>query len=242
MKNSYKAALLAALGLTVASAAQAQDITGTASVNAPYVTGDLLVGIYEPGAANTLILDLGAASSLPTTGGETWNLSSFLSSAGITLDTSAEYGVIGYGTTASHLIYETSASGAPSLIPHSAQQTIEQLYATVGNNAQGAAAVNSGYDWYSQTLNYNYTGGNSILLNSGELLNANAGSADTLYTLTANNSTGSEATDLNFTLGTDGQLTYGSVSSVPEPTTYGMIAAAGLLVISLRNKLSRKQA
>jgi hypothetical protein len=246
MKNSYKVALLAALGFVAASAAQAQTV-GTVSVNANYTTGDLLLGIYEPGAANTLVVDIGSYASLQS--GETWNISSFLSTAGITLDANAEYGVIGNSTTA-HSFYVTSTTTSPTTLSSATAGTWTTAIGTIGGfqGAQGATAVGAttaGDDWYGQTLDS--AAGTSFLVNTADYqVNASVGTADTLYDVvgsgTATHPTGISTTELTFDLSTSGELTYGTVSSVPEPTTYGMIAAAGLLVISLRNKLSRKQA
>jgi hypothetical protein len=238
MKNSYKAALVAALGLAAASAAQAQ------TINSSYTSGDLLVGIYEPGAANTLVVDIGSFASLQN--GEQWNLSSFLSTAGITLDANAQYGIIGSGS--GHNVYVTSTTASPTSLSQNAANTWASLIGTIGNNegAQGVTAVGAttaGNDWYGQTLDYN--AGSSFLVNTADYqVNASVGSSDTLYDVvgagTATHPTGTAATELSFDLSTGGELTYGT--AVPEPTTYGLIAGAGLLIISLRNKFSRKQA
>lgn len=246
MKNTYKAALLAALGLTVVSAAQAQTV-GTVSINTTYTAGDLLLGIYEPGSANTLVVDIGSYASLQN--GETWSLSSYLTSAGITLDSSGQYGVIGANATTHH-IYTTSTTSSLSSLSGGGANTLSSAIGTVGNNegAVATTAVNAstaGADWYGQTLDYNAS--SSLLVTLGDYqVNANVGSSDTLYDATgsgtATHPTGTSVTDLSFNLSTDGTLTYGSISSVPEPATYGLLAGAGLLIVSLRNKLSRKQA
>jgi hypothetical protein len=41
-----------------------------------------------------------------------------------------------------------------------------------------------------------------------------------------------------FTLDNTGTVTF---NAVPEPSAYGIIAGAGLLVVSLRNRFSKKQ-
>jgi hypothetical protein len=45
-----------------------------------------------------------------------------------------------------------------------------------------------------------------------------------------------------FNANTDSLTFTGAAVSVPEPTTYGLLAGAGLLVVSLRNQFRRKQA
>ena len=76
-----------------------------------------------------------------------------------------------------------------------------------------------------------------------------AGTEEILYqsiTSEVNNRThvttpGSEVTDLPFLLDpTSGTLTYGA--PVPEPSTYALLAGAGMLALAFRNKLVRKQA
>src|SRR5262249_44719333 len=42
--------------------------------------------------------------------------------------------------------------------------------------------------------------------------------------------------------GTSFGITYDPVSAVPEPSTYGLLAGAGLLVVALRRKLSTSRA
>ena len=55
MTQTYKLAWLTALGVAgLAGTIQAQS----------YATGDLLVGIYEPSANNTLVYELGSAAAI----------------------------------------------------------------------------------------------------------------------------------------------------------------------------------
>jgi len=233
----YRAAILTALGLAGASV-QAQSV-GTVSVNGTYAPGDLLVGIYQPGDPNTTVLDIGSVSSLAN--GETWSLGSYLTTAGITLGAGAEYGVIGTvnASSSDKRIYLTQASGSPTPVSGTANfNTYNSAIGTIGGY-EGPQPLSGGNDWYNNTINTANSSGQ--LVNLGVNPNAFVGSPDLLYTLQARTGT-PETPDLSFNLNDAGTLTYGTVSAVPEPASYGLIAAAGLLIVSLRNKLSRKQA
>jgi len=245
MTKTYKLTLLAALGLASVTAAKAQ-----------YVNGDLLVGVYQPGVANTTVLDLGSFSSIYTSS-QTWNLSSALAAAGFgsTLSSSATFGVVGEsstGTTAFHAIYETvvSPSTPPTFSGAGAFNGIKTDVVNIGNLTAGPGTsatlvipnpnvnANSG-DWYSQTVNYVANQG-GITLSSGVNPAATVGTSDILYKTTANNTapTSFGKFDLN---PTTEQLSY-TAAAVPEPATYGMIAGLGLLAFSLRNQFRGKQA
>ena len=51
---------------------------------------------------------------------------------------------------------------------------------------------------------------------------------------------GHGAQALGFSFSSDGILMYGNTASVPEPTTYGMLAGAGMLLMAIRRQFSRK--
>jgi hypothetical protein len=235
MNISYKLALLAALGLAGTLAAQAQ------SINSSYVTGDLLVGVYDPTVANTEVVDIGSFSSLQN--GETWDLSSLLTSAGFssTLNAASQFGVVGYQTVVGSTgdsIYSTDASQPPSLLRNTrftAMPDVNTLGLNEGAQLIPSPYINPGVDWYSETL----AGSSSTLFaDIGYQVNATVGNAAQLWTTVANNSTPSQ--DSTFTLNPSTEvLTYGTV---PEPSTLGLFGGAGVLLLAFRNKFSRKQA
>lgn len=220
MKNSYKLALLAAIGLAGVSAANA------------YTSGDLLVGIYDSNASSTTVVDLGSFSSLVN--GETWDLTSALSAAGITVtDGNAVYGVVGYDISAApYTLFATGGNGnTPNNIRNAtAFNTPKNDVATIANGTQ---TLTGGVDWYENTI----SGGLVNVLNYD--LNTSVGTANTLYSVRDNNT--AAIANLNFTLDNTGTLTYGTVT-VPEPSTYAFMTGAGLLMISFRKSFRRKQA
>jgi uncharacterized membrane protein YuzA (DUF378 family) len=72
------------------------------------------------------------------------------------------------------------------------------------------------------------------------LINTLSGSSAVSDLFTYPESSSTPATfDGYFTFDTDGSLNF-SIAAVPEPTTYGLFAGAGLLVFSLRNQFKRR--
>jgi hypothetical protein len=235
MKNLYKAALLAALGIGAASAVQAQ------TVQSSYTAGDLLVGLYQSGVNTTTVVDIGSASSLAN--GQSWNLSSFAAAAGIT--SASDFGIIGdviAGGTTGDTLYSTGGGLNYTAFKHNSNfNGVAADISTIGNN-QGTQLISggNGFDWFSETL---VAGSGVYLSDSGVQANMAPGTAETLYSsvIGGSGSTTTSAYQFNFDAATD-VLTYGTVSAVPEPGVYGLLAGAGLLIVSLRKQFGHNQA
>ena len=227
MKNFYKAAWLAVVGLASVSA-----------VKAAGYNGDLIIG-FTSGSGNDVIYDLGAASSL--TSGETWDLSSILS--GYDLST-INWGVIGALNTGTPRTAWSTTDGttAPANIPslsawgknNTAISSIYQNFASAGAGQSISIDVTDDNSWQSQTISPSLTTQYANVYGNPNVVGT---TADSLYSILANNS----APTLlgNFNLDDTGLVTF---SPVPEPSTYGLLAVAGLLAFSRLNPFRRKQA
>lgn len=230
MKNSYKLALLAALGLLSVTAAQAQN--------------DLILGIYNPAAANTYTLDLGlgANGSLGTdlpANGQSWDISTALARAGVSSGTTGvSFGVVGddkdLSLTAPNgdYVFVTTTSLPGTLTGTGAWNALDNAVASmvIGSDTAGDA-----YSWKGE-MDVNTSTGAAAQIGSN--IGGLTTSALNLYTITANGS--APVLDGTFTLNqANDTLTFNAVS-VPEPATFGLLAGAGLLIVSLRNKLGRK--
>jgi len=221
MKNSYKLALLAVLGLASVTAQAA---------TAP--NGDLIIGIDDSAdvggsLSTTYVQDLGAVTSLAN--GESWTL------AAGTLDANTVFGLVA-SIAASHVNYITGAAGdisGFSVASSSGANAINVDFKKIVLGTQ-TAGTQAGWDFQSNPINSGFIGA-QLGLDVNQNVSA---SPVTLYSFNDANGAGVADGSFSFNYQTD-VLTY---STVPEPTTYGLIAGAGLLVVSLRNKLSRKQA
>jgi hypothetical protein len=222
MKKLYKAALLAALGLGSMVTAQATTYNG-----------DLIVG-FTTQSGSDLIYDLGAASSL--TSGETWNLNSILSSSMLN-NANLNWGVIGNaGSTA---WTTTDGTFLPNKIPNaSTLGTLNTPTKSIFSNMPGAGyfsiAATDDNSWNQQTISGSLS---TQYWNAYENPNVVGLTSDQFYSVVDNSSRPSLLG--SFALSGNDYLTY---TAVPEPITFGAFAGAGLLLVSLRNQLRRKQA
>lgn len=216
--------------LTVAAAAV------TSSVQASYVSGDLLVGFTSSGAANDFVFDIGRFSSLYN--GETWSLGA---NAGGTFTSSqfasANWGVIG-ALASSQTIY--SSAGSANIPQENAgdYQTIQTSVKDVGQNSVSGSGLMVGQStansWYTQTDQPYGTVGSTLFFNV--LQNPNVGTSSLAY-LYANDNNGDPAAYLgNFSISADGNTL---VYTVPEPSAVSLLASFGLLSFSLRRRLAR---
>jgi hypothetical protein len=262
MNKMRKTALLASLGLGL--------VALSASAANTYNPGDLVLGMRASGSQD-LLVDLGSfsqydagarggssASFTPTAWSSSYLSSTF--SGGPSTVTWSVFGALkdsGTGSTAtapdgSTLTHDTlwaSAAGpgsSPWVVQSVSAQRASQVqvsalgneYQTTGTSLSSSAKQVSPSD----TASYTTINGNGDLNGTfqGSIEMTGAGTLD-LYEL-ANPATQSGQNALflgSFVLGANDSLTF---VPVPEASTYGLIAAAGLLALSLRRQLSRNNA
>jgi len=247
MKNSYKAILLAALGLSAVSAAQAQEmylgLTDTSS---------------SASAHNDYVLDLGAASLFTSSATLNGTLNpSTISSAYSSVDANFLNDVAvgaAAGQTSPTKYFDMTVGFVSGL-------TASQFSSGIGNAVTDLSGVQFGSYASSSTTGWSYNVAqdpNNIGANSSSSVSGNLGNnmeflssgvvTETLYSAVVGGTvrspviTESTLGTLTVDLNSDTWSFNGSAVSVPEPTTYGLLAGAGLLVVGLRRQFTRKAA
>ena len=205
------------------------------SGSAAIYNGDLLAG-FTAQSGNDLIYDLGSASSL--TGPQTWDLSALLS--GYDLN-SIKWGVIGDKTGTPRTAWTTTVGLTPlSLSGNTAwasldtpTKSIYQNFAAAGAGQSLSIASTDDNSWNQQTISGTL---NTQYHNAYENPNVMGQVEAAFYQVQAN---GTDPALVGiFTLSSPGILTF----AVPEPSTFSLLAGAGLLGALWRGRFGRKQA
>jgi hypothetical protein len=247
MKNNlYRVALLAALGLAGISAAQAG-------------TPDLLLGFNDAagpaGAQNDFVIDLGNVNTLgglaALEGGSVnvWNNSigsTFTTAFGAdgNYDNDVAVGAVeGYSASYPKTLFQTGLTGSLSLGKFNNSVAAAQS-PTVG---EYASTSQSGWSWFvavdPNNVGNNITGGDVANQTGNPLEYLNGGSVTlTLWETTLSSATGTPAAWQNtdqgsFLIDPDAQEII--FTATPEPSTFGLLALGGLLVLSLRHRINR---
>ena len=242
MKKLYRVALLAALGLGTATMAQAQE---------------MLLGFNDAAgpssAQNDYVIDLGTASQFTTT--STLNLSSDFSASTFNTAFSSD---VNFLTDVA--VGAVAGGGAPTKFYSTVGLGTSLNTASVGTAAADAASpaigeyassTSGGWSYWiaaSPTLPGNNTAGSLENASVNPMENLSSGVVTENVFEAANSSTGRGATlseteigSLTIDLNTD-SVTFTGIDAVPEPATYGLLAASGLLIVSLRRQFKPKSA
>lgn len=256
MKKTLGVAAAVVTAVALSSTAQAQ-----------YNSGDLVLGFTTSASTGDLVINLGATSSDTwltagsgttdlVSGGEVgYSKSTFvtaLSANGLSLN-SLTWGVVGgyYNNANNAGVYVTSTS-KPSVpttygFPTSAIDTAGNVIngsSTPANTAVVDPTQGNGNSWKEAIVSTTGSSLTGTYLNPTTTTSSSFSSGTSYETIelysSIQKSGVSTLTDLGyFTLGSDGSFTF---TAVPEPATYGLLAGLGVLAVSLRRQLGRKDA
>jgi hypothetical protein len=240
MKNMYKLALLAALGLGSITAAQAAN-------------NDIILGFNDPNgpaaAQNDYAIDLGytaqtgQANSLTANSSFTINFSSSLFATAFGSDSSALNDVLAgitgvYSGTASRTVF-LSGQSTPSSIAKSPFNNTVSVASGVATGEYGSTSSSATWTTVLGGVQ-NDTGApvTSTLVNGIVTENLyEATQANSLSTPSAFSLVGTFDINANNDTVT---FTGANVSPVPEPATYGLLSGAGMLLLGLRRQFARR--
>jgi len=254
MKNTYKLTLLAALGIATATAAQASDLligfndaAGPASAQNDVVVDVGNLNNFTPTYASGLTPFTPGSASLGAA------IASAFGTDGNAMTDVAVGAVGGYTGTGTETLFQTAPNGnlpvwtsannaSWLLAAGEAQQPDKGTYASSGPGAGSGLVGWSQVIAASPTKQGSAVGGNlagnsanpMALLSSGvftEQLYESTGSGARGFTPSGWTDVGTLTVNLN----TDSITFIGA--AVPEPSTYGLLAGAGLLVLSLRRQI-----
>jgi hypothetical protein len=240
LNQTLKGMAFAGIMAAAVSSAQAQ----YASLGGIYTYGDAVAG-FTTGSGNELIVNLGLISNLSN--GEQWNLNTLLGpgagNTGLTSLNNLNWGVVGISGSK----YFSTVTDNPSAVGNgTAAAGLTTIFGPASDNPIGSggyvvSTASDSYSWYN-----NVDQGNGAINSPYNELN---GSSDTVTPASGGftfgqdtaiwNQNGSTAGNgpqpYNFSLNSSGILLYG----VPEPTTFSLLAGAGLLALPLRRRFGR---
>jgi hypothetical protein len=220
MKIALKLAAAAGAVMLLAGSAQAA------------YNGDLLLG-FTSKSGNDVIYDVGQESAL--TSGQSFSLGSLLGSFNLS---TVNWGIVGNQTVSGTPTVWTSTGGTPpnavaSLSVYNsintADRSIASGFATLGQGQNISVDATTDNSWNQQTISGALA---TQYINAYENPNVIGLSTATLFGVPDNGNAGTAMG--TFTLANDGTLTF---TAVPEPSTYGLFAGLGLLVVTMRRKL-----
>jgi hypothetical protein len=127
--------------------------------------------------------------------------------------------------------FDSNASTANSSVGFAQPTSMSDSWANWQPGGGNSSGISLAY--FNPTIegNFQHGTGNGGAYGSGSVLN--------LFEMQDGSGSGSYLG--SFTINDSGSVTF-QVTSVPEPSTYAMVAAGGLLVLSMRNRLRKKQA
>lgn len=255
MKNTYKVTLLIALGLASVSTVKAQDlILGFNDAAGPSnAQNDYAIDLGLTG--NALLADAAANNGTYNLSGavvSAFNTTSFTAATAFGNDANAlsdvAAGVVGGGNVVGGLTYtfQTSLAANPPFASPSAQ-ALAAANTAIGGTATGVYSSTTSGGWtYGIATSPTALGanGNNVAADTGNPLGQlTSGVLDlTLWDDTKTGglhpSAGAWVDDGTLAINLNNDTV--EFTSVPEPSTFGLFAGAGLLAVALRRQFSLK--